>query len=192
MPLKVAYRAAVGLTPATYPHTQSAISRICGIYQTARTGAFGYALGHHLWTTFFSPLLNQLPQTPATQPVYDPYAVQHMLQLASILREHGRGDFGHAQKMGNLFMKDHWALNAFPAATELVLHLPLDRILLSSLAQVPAAWTAWTRVTITPATQPQILADYLDIQTRFRNHWKRTQRFVSPIEMETFIWLRIP
>jgi hypothetical protein len=191
MPFKADYLAAVGITPATYTVNISAVQRITGIYQTARTGRLGSALGGHLWTAFFSPLAAGFATLPATRPLYDAFATNQILTLAGLLRHHGRGDFGHAQKMFNLFLKDHWALGLFPLTTELVLHLPLDRIVLSKLAAIPAPWSAWTRVATTPATQPHVLATYLQIQDAFRAEWTRIHSFTSPIEMEQFIWHRI-
>jgi hypothetical protein len=192
MPFKADYLAAVGITPATYIAPISAVQRICDIYQTARTGRLGGALGGQLWAGYFSPLAGGFAALPAAQPLYDAFATHQILMLADLLRQHGRGDFGHAQKMFNLFLKDHWALNTFPAATELFLHLPLDRIVLSKLANIPAPWSAWTRVAVTPATQPQVLATYLQIQTSFRAYWQHiAPRFASPLEMEQFIWHRI-
>lgn len=192
MPLKHDYLAAVGVTPATYAGQAAAVQRVSDIYQTARTGRLGAAVGMQLWTTFFSPLVPQLAALPATQPLYDAFATQHMLMLAALLRQHRRGDFGHAQKMFNLFIKDHWALNVFPAHSEVFLHLPLDRIVLSKLATIPAPWSAWTRVAITPNTQHHVLTTYSQIQTTFRAYWQRiAPRFASPLEMEQFIWHRI-
>jgi hypothetical protein len=191
MLFKAGYLAAVNITPATYADHVLAMRRICKIYQTARTGKLGDMLGGHLWTSFFSPLAAGFATFPATQPLYDNFATNQILTLADLLRHHGRGDFGHVQKMFNLFLKDHWALGMFPITTELVLHLPLDRIVLSKLATIPAPWSAWTKVALTPATQPHVLATYLQIQDAFRAYWTRIHCFASPIEMEQFIWHRI-
>ena len=189
MSFKADYLAAVHITPATYTSPASAVRRICDIYQTARTGRLSSALGCHLWTAFFSPLAAGFAALPATRPLYDTFAIRQMLTLKGLLRQHGRGDFGHAQKMFNLFLKDHWALGLFSLATELVLHLPLDRIVLSKLAAIPPPWSAWTRVGIAP--QAHVLATYLQIQENFRAEWTRIQSFKSPIEMEQFMWHRI-
>ena len=191
MPFKADYLAAVGIASATYAAPVSAVQRICDIYQTARTGKLGGQLGGHLWTTFFSPLAAGFAMLPVTRPLYDTFATNQILTLAGLLRHHGRGDFGHAQKMFNLFLKDHWALGVFPLPIELVLHLPLDRIVLSKLVAIPAPWSAWTKVATTPGTQARVLATYLQVQNTFRAEQIRTHSFTSPIEMEQFIWHRI-
>jgi hypothetical protein len=191
MPFKADYLADVDVTAATYTTNLSAVKRIISIYQTTRSGNLGTTLGGQLWTSFFAPLAAQFASFPTTQPLYDKFATQQMLTLAALLRQNGRGDFGHAQKMFNLFIKDHWALNAFPVAIELFLHLPLDSRVLAKLTVIPAPWRAFTKVTITPATQPHVLAAYLQIQDAFRAYSIRIHRFTSPIEMEQFIWHRI-
>jgi hypothetical protein len=94
--------------------------------------------------------------------------------------------------MFNLFLKDHWALNVVPSQSETLLHLPLDRIVLSKLTMIPPPWTAWTKVALTTSTQQQVVGTYLQIQASFRAYWERiAPRFTSPIEMEQFIWHRI-
>jgi hypothetical protein len=196
MPLKAEYLATVEITSATYGSATSAVERICEIYHTARKGRLSTAHGTQLWTAFFTPLLRQLSAFPKSQIHYDKLAIRRMERLANLLRSNGLGDFGIAQKMYNLFLKDHWALNAFPSQIENLLHLPLDRITLSKFKKPPAPWTAWTKIKITSANRKQVLGAYAQIQKSFRAYWKhlkikRIRRFASPIEMEQFIWHRL-
>lgn len=192
MPFKNDYLTTVGITPATYASGASAADRVCGIYSTARTGRITATVGGQLWISFFAPLVSQLSALPATQAGYDLFATNQMLRLAGLLRQRQRGDFGHAQKMFNLFLKDHWALDTLPSQSETLLHLPLDRIVLSKLNTIPPPWTAWTKVVVASNTQQHVVSTYLEIQDSFRAYWQQmTPRFLSPIEMEQFIWHRI-
>ena len=178
----------VSVTPSTYTEPNSAAERIRGIYQQTR-GSIDRKLAARLWFTFFAPLLPRLAVVNAND--YDKFIIRQMLGLAGILRKAGRGDFGHAQKMVNLFVKDQWALNGFASRVEKVLHLPLDRRVLSKLADAPASWAAFKKVRLTPTTRGRVLKDYTDIQDTFRRHWRRVGFFASPLEMEQFIWSRI-
>jgi hypothetical protein len=155
------------------------------IYSAARTGRISAIVGGQLWISFFAPLVSQFSTLPATQAGYDVFATKHMLQLAGLLRQ-------HAQKMFNLFLKDHWALSIVPSQSETLLHLPLDRLVLSKLNTIPPPWSAWTKVVVAPNTQQHVVSTYLQIQGSFRAHWQQiAPRFTSPIEMEQFIWHRI-
>jgi hypothetical protein len=189
------YLALTGVNSATYTTVQTAVSRIQELFETARRGKISTAVATHLWTQFFSPHLSQFPTVPLTQQLYDTFATTQILALAGILRQHKRGDFGIAQKMFNLFMKDHWALNTFSPQLEIHLHLPLDRGLIYRVGNMPQSWAAWTKVAVTPTTLQQIVADYLRIQTTYRSYWQRitsaTQCFASPLEMEELLWQQI-
>lgn len=192
MKLKNDYLNAVNLTPATYLSAATAAQRIADIYQTARTGRLSTDLAAQLWTGFFDPLAKQFCTLPITQTCYDAFAVAQILNLATHLRQWERGDLGHAQKMFNLFLKDHWALNVVPAPVEVLLHLPIDRTLLTKLAKTPPSWSSWTKVVVTPQTQEEVVEGYNAIQGSFRTYWQRVApRFASPLEMEQFIWSRI-
>jgi hypothetical protein len=121
-----------------------------------------------------------------------------MLSLTALLRQNNtRDDFGVAQKMFNLFLKDHWALNVFPAQSEILLHLPLDRRILEHLRDQnrPSPWDGpWTKVTVNPQTQANVLAGYLQIQDTFRAYWAQSHIsacFASPIEMDQMLWHQI-
>ena len=130
--------------------------------------------------------------TCLVQQLYDTFAIGQILALAALLRQHQRGDFGIAQKMFNLFVKDHWALNVVSPQSEALLHLPLDWGLIHKVQNFPTSWSAWTKVVVTPATQQQIVYEYLLIQATYRSYWQRvnatTQRFNSPLEMEQLLW----
>jgi len=132
LPFKSEYLADVGITPTTYTTAVTATRQICAIYK-ARRGSITPQFGGQLWNGFFSPLASQFPALPSTQQQFDTFATTHMLSLAALLRRNNtRDDFGVAQKMFNLFLKDHWALNVFSSQSELLLHLPLDRRVLAS------------------------------------------------------------
>src|SRR5208282_3174523 len=183
MSFKNDYLTTVGVTPATYTRGTSAANRICGIYSTARTGRISAAVGEQLWISFFAPLVSQFSALPATQAGYDLFATNEMLRLAGLLRQLQRGDFGHAQKMFNLFLKDHWALNIVPSLSETLLHLPLDRIVLSKLNTIPPPWAAWTKVVVAPNTQQHVVSTYLQIQDSFRCHYRK-----SHLHADTLCW----
>jgi hypothetical protein len=78
-----------------------------------------------LWKRFFGPLRDHFPELPDTRVEYDPYILQQIGNLARLLRElnllqRGQlGEFGVAQKMLNLFIKDHWALDTLQAIQNL-------------------------------------------------------------------------
>src|ERR1700722_19311305 len=171
MPFKQDYAAAVertaALQPATYGNPATALYRIQRLYGAARLGNLGRNLGTRFWDTFFNPLRNQFTALPATQQGYDNFAIQEMRSLAQVLRQHNRGDFGIAQKMFNLFLKDHWSLSLIPPQSEPLLHIPLDRQILAKLRQLPPTWKSWTKA----VEDTQTLNDYLGIQQSFRNYW---------------------
>lgn len=173
----------------------SAANRIRKIHGTARTGPISTSDGTQLWVSFFAPLLAQIAALPATQTDYDNFAKVQMLNLTTRLQQMQKGDFGHAQKMFNLYLKDCWALNSVPIPLETFLHLPLDRTLLSKIENIPLPWTrSWTKVVVNPNTQQQVVDAYLKIQDLFRAYWQQPhirRCFASPIEMDQFIWHRI-
>jgi hypothetical protein len=195
MPFKSEYLVDVGITAQTYTVTATAIWRICSIYKTRR-GSISNQFGGHLWNGFFSPLASQFHALPNTRHLYDTFATTHMLRLAALLRQNStRDDFGVAQKMFNLFLKDHWALNVFSPQSELLLHLPLDRIILGHLSSQnrPSPWDGnWTMVTVNPQTQANVLSTYVQIQETFRAYCQHiAPRFASPIEMEQMLWHQV-
>jgi hypothetical protein len=195
MPFKTEYLTAVGITQATYTSQLLAAKRVCDIHGAARTGRISASDGNQLWVSFFQPLLPQASALPAIQAVYDDFATRQMLQLVVLLQQRQKGDFGHAQKMFNLYLKDCWALNSVPTPLETFLHLPLDRTVLSKLVAIPPPWTrAWTKVVVNLNTQQQVVDAYLQIQNSFRTYWRQPhirRCFSSPIEMDQFIWHRI-
>jgi len=197
MPFKSEYLADVGVTQQTYATTTAAAKQICEIYK-ARRGSIKRQFGERLWNCFFSPLASQFPALPNTQQQFDTFATTHMLSLATLLRQNNtRDDFGVAQKMFNLFLKDHWALSVFPTQSEVLLHLPLDRRILEHLKDQnrPSPWNgSWTKITVNPQTQANVLAGYLQIQDTFRAYWAQgyiSARFASPIEMDQMLWHQI-
>lgn len=195
MPFKSEYLTEVGVTRATYTNQILAAKRVCDIHGSARTGRISASDGNQLWVSFFAPLLPQISALPATQADYDNFTTKQMLQLVTLLQQKQKGDFGHAQKMFNLYLKDCWALNSVPTALETFLHLPLDRTLLSKLLNIPPPWTrAWTKAVVNPMAPQQVVSAYLQIQDLFRAYWRQqhiARCFASPIEMDQFIWHRI-
>jgi hypothetical protein len=197
MSFKSEFLADSGVTPTTYATAATATRQICAIYK-ARRGSITPQFGGQLWNGFFSPLASQFPALPNTQQQFDTFATTHMLSLTDLLRQNNtRDDFGVAQKMFNLFLKDHWALNVFPAQSEILLHLPLDRRILEHLRDQnrPSPWDGpWTKVTVNPQTQANVLAGYLQIQDTFRAYWAQSHIsacFASPIEMDQMLWHQI-
>ena len=192
MSFKSEYLTEVKVTLATYANQDSAGDRIRRLHGTARTGAITTNDGTQLWVSFFEPLLSQIAALPATQTCYDNFATEQILRLAIRLQQMRKGDFGHAQKMFNLYLKDCWALNSVPPPLETFLHLPLDRTLLSRLLNVPLPWTrSWTKVVVNPNTPLQVVNAYQQIQDKFRARWQQqhiARCFNSPIEMDQFIW----
>jgi hypothetical protein len=190
MPFKQDYLQATGVTDQTYAVEDTAIERIRSLYGTARQGALNQQGAASLWQSFFFPLLPECQHLPQAVEGYDAFAVKQICSLARLLRERNLlrqrtlGDFGIAQKMFNLFIKHHWALDVFPRNTELCLHLPLDKRVLSKLRNCPGTWKTWTRAQDSRDTR----RDYRTIQNAFRREWNRLQLFGSPIEMEQFIW----
>jgi hypothetical protein len=197
MSFKSEYLADAGVTPQTYATTATAITQICEIYR-ARRGKIKRQFGERLWNDFVSPLASQFPALPSTRHLYDTFATEHMLRLTDLLRQNrSRDDFGVAQKMFNLFLKDHWALNVFSPQSELLLHLPLDCRILKHLRyqNLPSPWNGpWTKVAVNPQTQATVLAGYLQIQNSFRAYQEQeyiAARFASPIEMDQMLWHQI-
>src|SRR6266436_5566852 len=127
MPFKKHYLATIGLQPNTYNNQNTAVERIVAIYGSAREGTLRQQTADVRWNEFFDPLRNRFPNVPATQQNCDQFAIDKIATLANLLRHHRKGDFGIAQKMFNLFLKDHWALNLIPAPAQSLLHIPLDR-----------------------------------------------------------------
>lgn len=101
---------------------------------------------------------------------------------------------GTLKKMSQPIPERSLALNVFTAQKEQFLHLPLDRDLIGRLAVTPSSWSSWTKVVVHPATQQQVVAEYLQIQDSFRRYWHHLnstkQRFASPLEMEQLLWHR--
>jgi hypothetical protein len=197
MPFKNDYIQNEQISQQSYEDADAARNRIRRFYQSAgkivrRGVTLSDAATAELWKRFFEPLNHRLNQLPLIQSEYDLFALQEISTLGRLLREldllqHGQlGDFGIAQKMLNLFMKDHWALNAFSIETERLLHLPLDRRVLEKLRRRPATWRNWTRAMDTPEHR----RDYQRIQAWFRFECERVRIYRSPIEMEQFIWYR--
>ena len=194
MPFKQDYLVSNGISRGAYADRNYGIARIRGFYRTARQASMACEPANELWTLFFELFRQRFPQLPQARAEYDHFVLEKITELGRLLRRldvlqrDKLGEFGIAQKMVNLFMKEHWALNVFSAKTERLLHLPLDRRVLSKLKRCPGTWSRWTRVTDTPEHK----ADCQRIQDEFRLEWKRVAVFRSPIEMEQFIWYRIP
>ena len=112
MPFKNDYLMAVEISEETYNAADTAITRVRAIYRAARKGNLNRQAAKILWQSFFVPLRRQLQQLPTSREAYDSFACRRIRKLARLLRKLHRGDFGIAQKMFNLFMKDHWALDA--------------------------------------------------------------------------------
>jgi hypothetical protein len=190
MPLRAQYVADVGIGPNTYPN--NAGQRVATIYQTARRGRIAQPLAMQIWHALNPTYQHALHGgLPATQPAYDQFVVHNGLAIQAILQAVGRGGFGVGQKIINLFMKDLWGLGIIQMPTEMLLHAPLDRIVLAKVQNVPATWAAWSRVVAAGPGAPET-NDYLAIQQTIRAfHGACPIAFPSVIQMEQFIWHRI-
>jgi len=94
------------------------------------------------------------------------------------------GGFGIGQKIANLYMKDQWALGRV-VPLELVLHAPLDRLVLRTLRKElgwPRRWSAWTKVRARP--NPAVIDEYLEMQDTIRV----MAGSKTPLEYEQGIW----
>lgn len=193
MTLRQDYARAVGVTPATYSSDQSAVDRLSSIYGTARKGRLGRSISRDLWDTFFSALVAELPALPGESDGFDDLAIKRIGTLAQRLREQGRGDFGVAQKMVNLVVKGHWALEAVPTDCERLIHIPLDATVLRKLERRPDGWASWTKASVDRAPLDVLVSGYLNIQRSYRAYWASlSPRFDSPIEMEQMLWQSVP
>ena len=189
MCFKGSYRLTVGIDDSTYSDDETAVNRIWKIYETTRQGRLSNQRARSLWLDFFKPLLPLLNKLPSKQKSFDEFVIKKIVGLSKskLLPKSQKGKFGIAQKVFNLFMKDQWALDKFLNKSELesLLHLPLDRGLLKKLTD--CSWIAFTKVKTTEKSE----CEYLCIQKRYRDYWRRVGIFSSPIEMEQFIWQQI-
>jgi hypothetical protein len=191
--LRQSYIASVRISDSTYWDPVTATERIERIYGTARTGRLGKELARRVWDEAVAPLSEDLRSLPEDRRAYDEFIIERIDGVARLLREVGRGDFGHAQKVVNLFLKDRWALEDVAASVEANLHLPLDRVILLRLAARPAEWGSWTKVASTMESRKSVVDGYLRIQHSFRVYWEAHRAgFGSPIEMEAFWWQPVP
>lgn len=175
-------------------HRLAPLPRVRQIYGTARRGAIDIALAGQLWVSKLQPVYGALAGLPVVQHAYDDYVVEMSLQIEADLTAAGRGGFGIAQKIVNLFMKDLWAFGLIPAAIEPHLHVPIDRGVLNRLNIVPVTWNPWTAAFAGAAGAPTV-ADYLQIQNQYRGFLAppaapdpHPPLFATRIEMEQFLW----
>jgi hypothetical protein len=199
MPFKEDYLSGERITSETYTNRDRRIERIRRVYNSAGiivrqgTRLTDQAAGE-LWKTVFRRFRKCFLQFPSTCGEYDAFLLEQIGGLADLLRkldllQRGQlGDFGIAQKMSNLFIKDHWALGTFPTEIELVLHIPLDPAT-PSQAQTAACNLAFMDE---GSDTPETSRDYLNVQDRFRSECERVRIFQSPIEMAQFIGYRTP
>lgn len=192
MPLRTQYLADVGLCSNPYPKSPG--KRIAEIYRTARMGQIGQTFAMQIWSRHLSSLHAQAVAgtLPVIQKDYDDLIVRAALKLEATLSAAGKGGFGIAQKIVNLFMKDLWALGVIAMPTETLLHAPIDRGVLSRFKKVPKPWAAWTKAAAGTPRSPTI-KDYISLQDQLRNLWSSSPiRFLSVIQMDQFLWHQIP
>jgi hypothetical protein len=192
MPFRLQYLNDIALVVNPYP--AAPIARIRQIYGTARRGAITAALANQLWVTHLQPVYAGLAMLPVMQPAFDAVSIQTTLAMEATLVAAGRGGFGIAQKILNLFLKDLWAFNMIPPGVEPHLHVPIDRGVLSRLNAVPGTWDPWTLAVAGMAASPTVI-DYLGIQNLYRQWWANPAApgvspplFLTLIEMEQFLW----
>jgi hypothetical protein len=183
------YRDDVSLAERPYPH--DAATRIRGFYRTstrATKKTIGNALAQEIWESHLRTIFEGRDRLPPNRQQFDKYLVEKIKSLGLLLAERNKGDFGIAQKIVNLFMKELWAVCQLPEGIESNLHAPLDSIVLSKISGCPTTWKAWTKA---KAGNPNTVDDYLRIQEALRKLCEATPRFSTMIEMEQFIWHRV-
>jgi hypothetical protein len=192
MPLRAQYLADIGLHSNPYPAAPE--SRIAAIYGTARRGRISKAFASQLWQNHFNGIRSLIVggRLPAAQPAFDNWWTGEALKLTVSLRAQGKGDFGIAQKMMNLFLKDLWAFGLIQMPIEAHLHAPIDRRVLGKFAAVPTTWNPWTKASASTRACPTV-RDYFLLQQALRNYWRSSPIvFPSVIQMEQFFWHSIP
>ena len=192
MPFRQQYLADIGLPNNPYP--ANAAQRVRQIYGTARRGQISTSEAQHLWSKHLQKAFAAPNTIPKMQPGYDAFVVNLALAIETDLVAAGRGGFGVAQKVVNLFMKDLWAFGVLPPKVAPLLHAPLDRRILSKLKHVPSTWNPWTKAK-TISAKSTTAADYLTIQATLRSYLLNPTRpaphpplFGSVIDMEQFLW----
>jgi len=192
MPLRAQYLADIKLRANPYPKNPG--TRIAEIYGTARKGRINLTFAMRIWTHHLSLLHAQTVagMLPVIQKDYDDLIVGVALKLEATLSAGGKGGFGIAQKIVNLFMKDLWAFGVIAMPTEILLHAPIDRGVLGRFKKVPPPWAAWTRV-VAGTRASATIKDYLSLQDQLRNLWSPSPiPFPSLIQMDQFLWHQIP
>ena len=191
MPFRTQYAEDTGLHANPFPVNPSA--RIQGYFTTARIGGIAAGFATTLWRRHLARVYEDLDALPVDQAEYDKFVVATALAIATTLAEAGRGGFGVAQKILNLFMKDLWALDLLPISRDHLLHAPVDRGTLALVPPCPQTWTAWTKVHAGTHDAPQI-TDYLRIQTALREKLSRQINqphpppYATVIEMDQYHW----
>jgi hypothetical protein len=188
MPLRAQYLADIGLHANPYRDVPS--PRIAAIYGTARRGRLAHASAAQLWQNHFNGIHSLIVDggRPVDQAGFDTWWTGEALRLAGTLRDQRKGDFGIAQKMINLFLKDLWAFGLIPTPDEKLLHAPIDRRVLAQFTDPPATWNSWTKASASSSSCPA-LSDYFLLQQALRDHWRRSPIvFPSVIQMEQFFW----
>jgi hypothetical protein len=140
------YRHDVPLVECPYPH--DAATRIRGFYRTstrATKKTIDNTLAQEIWQSHLRTIFEGRNRLPSNRQQFDKYLVKKIESLGLLLGERNKGDFGIAQKIVNLFMKELWALCQLPERIESNLHAPLDSIVLSKISGCPTTWKAWTK-----------------------------------------------
>jgi hypothetical protein len=160
--------------------------RMRGIFRTARAGSLSLEDAEKAWDAL-KPMRSVAggSRRVKSRSDYDALVVRTALSLASSVP---RINFGIGQKMVNLFMKDQWALGKLPKGLSKKLHAPLDRTVLSKLADLPDSWKSWSHVEAEKETDPEVV-QYLAIQAHLRDLVATgAVPFGKVIELEQFIW----
>jgi hypothetical protein len=190
MPLRAQYLTDIGLNSNPYPHGPEA--RIRQMFGTCRRGSISYGFALEIWDRHLIRLHDVVGTLPATQSAYDDLVVEAAVGIGGWLSTSKRGDFGIAQKIVNLFMKDLWAFGIIRLPSEIFLHAPIDRRVLGKFKTVPTAWNPWTKAVARSSGCPTITG-YLRLQEQLRDLWRTPPiRFPSVIQMEQFLWHQIP
>lgn len=195
MSFRSQYLADIGLVANPYPNNPA--HRIQSIYRTVRLGQINNAFAMQLWNAHLQPVHSGLTTLPTNQAAFDNFIVQTALAVEGTLNAAGKGGFGVAQKIINLFMKDVWAFHLTPLAADPFLHVPIDCGVLGKLRTIPVTWKTWTGAVAGISTAPTV-NDYLAIQASFRSFLAAPTGsgasrpiFASVIEMDQFLWHKI-
>ena len=192
MNLKDEFLEDVSLNKNTYTSKTLTLERLKSIYRTSRKGGIFQNVVEQVFTDLEPVLMKiQSDDLPCSQDSYDDWIIGISIMIGNTLSRNNKGSFGLGQKISNLVMKDHWALNYLSPAFEKYLHVPVDRIIIEKLRPNKMRWNSWTNICAITKNCFEV-KQYIKMQESFRQYYLDYQDiFPSLIQMEQFIWHRI-